>query len=125
LPLFYLLTPYPKTVLREELLAQGLVTNPDDFAKYTGLHANVRTAHLTVDELQREVWQMVAKFYGRDWMRYTVIKRVYPWWFVRKSIAVLPNVLRRKLGVKLGLTTEDELFRRDMERGVLYRHVEV
>lgn len=47
------LTPYPKTVLREELLAAGLVTNSDDFGKYDGFTCNIRTHHLANDELYR------------------------------------------------------------------------
>jgi radical SAM superfamily enzyme YgiQ (UPF0313 family) len=124
-PIFYLLTPYPKTVLREELIEKGLVTNVDEYEKYTGLHANVRTEHMSSEELQREVWQMAAHFYSGDWLKYTIIKKVYPLWFYRKALSILPNVIKRKMGVKLGLVTEDELFRRDMERGVLYRHVKI
>jgi radical SAM superfamily enzyme YgiQ (UPF0313 family) len=47
------LTPYPKTVLREELLAAGLITNSDDFGKYDGFTCNIRTHHLANDELYR------------------------------------------------------------------------
>jgi radical SAM superfamily enzyme YgiQ (UPF0313 family) len=52
-----MLTPYPKTRLREELLAQGLVTNPDGFARYNGLWANVRTRHLSDEELSYAFWR--------------------------------------------------------------------
>lgn len=45
------LTPYPKTRLREEMLADGLVVNKDDFSSYDGFTCNVRTKHLTRDEL--------------------------------------------------------------------------
>ena len=38
-----LLTPYPKTELRKEMLAAGLVANHDDFRWYDGYFANVRT----------------------------------------------------------------------------------
>ena len=41
-----ILTPYPKTVMRQELLDQGLVTNPNDYKWYNGIWANVKTRHL-------------------------------------------------------------------------------
>jgi radical SAM superfamily enzyme YgiQ (UPF0313 family) len=51
-----ILTPYPKTGMRQHLLDEGLVTNPDDFSTYNGIWANVRTHHLDSDTLQYLVW---------------------------------------------------------------------
>ncbi len=51
-----IVTPYPKTGIRDALMAQGMVTNGHDFSKYNGLWANVRTKHLTCDELQYWFW---------------------------------------------------------------------
>ncbi|MDA8126547.1 MAG: radical SAM protein [Deltaproteobacteria bacterium] len=51
-----MLTPYPKTRLRENLLAEGLVTNPDRLERYNGLWANVKTRHLSADELAYAFW---------------------------------------------------------------------
>ncbi len=51
-----ILTPYPKTGIRASLLKQGLVSNFDDYKWYTGLWANVRTHHLSTEELQYWVW---------------------------------------------------------------------
>ena len=47
------ITPYPKTALREEMLAQGLVVNKDDFSEYDGFSCVVRTNHLSREELYR------------------------------------------------------------------------
>ena len=55
-PYCQIMTPYPKTGMRRELMEQGLVTNPDDFSRYNGLWANVRTRHLSTDELQYLFW---------------------------------------------------------------------
>lgn len=49
--LFYILTPHPKTGIRQELIKQGLVTNLDDFSKYDGFQANVRTKYLSSEKL--------------------------------------------------------------------------
>jgi anaerobic magnesium-protoporphyrin IX monomethyl ester cyclase len=51
-----ILTPYPKTEMRRQLLDQGLVTNVDDYRWYNGLWANVKTRHLESDQLQYLFW---------------------------------------------------------------------
>ncbi|RUM36727.1 MAG: radical SAM protein [Desulfobulbus sp.] len=64
-----ILTPYPKTEMRESLRAEGLVTNPSDLRKYNGLWANVRTRHLEADKLQYLFWyhrQRVLGFWNPD-----------------------------------------------------------
>jgi len=45
------LTPYPKTPVRQELLEAGLVVNVDDYSKYDGFQCNIRTRHLSRDQL--------------------------------------------------------------------------
>lgn len=51
-----ILTPYPKTEMRQQLIDQGMVTNPGDLSRYNGLWANVRTRHLTSAQLQYLFW---------------------------------------------------------------------
>lgn len=51
-----MLTPYPKTKLREYLTGEGLVTNHDRYERYSGLWANVKTRHLESDQLQYAFW---------------------------------------------------------------------
>ncbi len=51
-----IITPYPKTGMRDNLLANGLITNKTDLKKYNGLWANVRTNHLSSEELQYQFW---------------------------------------------------------------------
>jgi anaerobic magnesium-protoporphyrin IX monomethyl ester cyclase len=50
------LTPYPKTGMRQYLLDQGLVTNQTDYKKYNGLWANVRTKYLDAEQLHYQFW---------------------------------------------------------------------
>lgn len=52
-----ILSPFPKTILRQDLEQQGLVTNPSDFRYYNGFWANVRTKHLSSDQLQFLKWK--------------------------------------------------------------------
>jgi anaerobic magnesium-protoporphyrin IX monomethyl ester cyclase len=51
-----ILTPYPKTGMRDDLIKQGLVTNRIDYKRYSGLWANVRTHHLDSARLQYLFW---------------------------------------------------------------------
>jgi len=51
-----ILTPYPKTGIRQQLLDAGLVTNPFYYSRYNGMWANVRTHQLDSDTLQYLVW---------------------------------------------------------------------
>ena len=59
-----ILTPYPKTGLRENLLEAGLVSNVEDYKFYNGLWANVRTKHLTADQLQYFFWYHKQRVLG-------------------------------------------------------------
>lgn len=59
-----ILTPYPKTVMRQHLLDAGLVTNVDDYRWYNGMWANVRTRHLDPDQLQYLFWYHRQKVLG-------------------------------------------------------------
>ncbi len=62
-PIVQCLTPYPRTEMRENLLAQGLVTNADDFTRYNGFIANVRTRHLSSNAIARSMLSEGIKLY--------------------------------------------------------------
>lgn len=51
-----ILTPYPKTGIRQKLMEDGLITNPYDYKWYNGIWANVKTRHLTAGQLQYLYW---------------------------------------------------------------------
>ncbi|MFO7987005.1 MAG: radical SAM protein [Desulfatiglandaceae bacterium] len=51
-----ILTPYPKTEIRQQLLDQGLVTNAFDYTRYNGMWANVKTRKLDAWTLQYLFW---------------------------------------------------------------------
>jgi radical SAM superfamily enzyme YgiQ (UPF0313 family) len=48
-----ILTPYPQTALRRELLEAGLIVNLHDFRTYNGFESNIRTKYLGCKELER------------------------------------------------------------------------
>jgi radical SAM superfamily enzyme YgiQ (UPF0313 family) len=62
-PIVQCLTPYPRTEMREELLAAGLVTNADDYSRYNGYIANVRTRHLSSTEISRSMLRESIRLY--------------------------------------------------------------
>jgi len=65
LPYVQCVTPYPGTRIREELLEAGLVTNPDDLSRYTGVICNVRTRSLTNRQLNRLMnWENIKLFFS-------------------------------------------------------------
>jgi anaerobic magnesium-protoporphyrin IX monomethyl ester cyclase len=50
---FFLLTPYPGTAIREELIKAGMVTNLHDYSRYTGFDACVKTNYLSTERLNQ------------------------------------------------------------------------
>jgi hypothetical protein len=57
------ITPYPKTEVREQLLAEGLVENVDDYTTYDGYHCNIRTRHLSREQL----WDVFTRENIKSW----------------------------------------------------------
>lgn len=121
-PIFYISTPYPKTQMREELLEMDLVTD-NDFTKYDGLHANLRTKHLSAADIQYITWQMNARYYNLDWLRYNKVKRLYPRWFAGEMLRLIPFYARRKIALMLRMRTRRDFFREDLETGELCKGV--
>ncbi len=121
-PIFYISTPYPKTQMREELVEMGLVTN-NDFTRYDGLHANLRTRHLSEEQVQFITWQMNARYYDMGWLRYNKVKKLYPKWFAGEMKRLAPFYARRKLDLVLGRKTAREFFEEDLKSGELCKGV--
>jgi radical SAM superfamily enzyme YgiQ (UPF0313 family) len=80
------LTPYPGTETRGELLDAGLVTNASDFSRYNGFIANVRTRHLSSDELARAMARAGLKLYFHP--RYILRSRLW-----RHDLALVPPLI--------------------------------
>ncbi|HWQ18329.1 MAG TPA: radical SAM protein [Methanotrichaceae archaeon] len=122
MPIFYISTPYPETQMRSELQEMGLVTR-NDFSKYDGLHANLRTKHLSDDEVQYITWEMNARYFDLDWLRFNKVKRLYPKWFISEAMRLAPFYAKRKIGLLLGLKTQKDYFKEDLEQGELCKGV--
>jgi len=90
-PIFFILTPHAKTEIREELLAEGLVTNPDDFSRYHGFAANIKTKHLTTQQLNDIVLQMYEAYYSNaHYLKFSRIRKLYPGHFWKTVFSVMP-----------------------------------
>lgn len=80
------LTPYPKTVLRQELLEAGLVVNKDDFRHYDGFSCNIRTRHLSREELYQVLKKEALKTYlDLPAIARNFYVRNHPWAFLRAN----------------------------------------
>jgi anaerobic magnesium-protoporphyrin IX monomethyl ester cyclase len=72
-----LMTPYPSTDVRKQLLDEGRVRNSDDFRWYDGYFANVATDHYDPAELNFVRWKLRREVLGMwraksaDWRFFT------------------------------------------------------
>ncbi|MFW9868661.1 MAG: B12-binding domain-containing radical SAM protein [Candidatus Thorarchaeota archaeon] len=65
--IYMLLTPFPGTRLYEEALANGWIENAN-WAQYDMIHAVMPTEHLSLSEIQEELYLCYRGFYG-SWKR--------------------------------------------------------
>jgi len=100
MPVFNVLTPYPNTVIRDELLKQNLITNLNDYSKYDGWEVNIKTKHLSTNQLYniRDViegkYPLASGMLKRNFKSHPVLTtRVLLRWLVRK-----PSDIKRFLG---------------------------
>jgi len=61
-----ILTPYPKTRIRETLLDSRMAVNTSDYSEYNGVKCNVRTRHLSRGQIMRKVSFGNATWYARQ-----------------------------------------------------------
>ena len=92
-----LLTPFPGTATRERLHKLGLITNYDDWSKYTLNYVNAKTHHLSPERLERLVWEVQRKWYTSPRM---ILRNQALHQFPMYSIKFLFNSLLRFFGEK-------------------------
>ena len=86
-----ILTPYPGTEMRRDLLADGLVTNPYDYQWYNGCWPQVRTRHLTSKQLLFEKWKARREIVD-DWRANGQVKEHYPYFAALYNYVVRPII---------------------------------
>jgi radical SAM superfamily enzyme YgiQ (UPF0313 family) len=74
-----IMTPYPGTEIRQQLIAAGLVTNPYDYKWYSGYWPQVRTKHLSSKQLLFEKWKARRAIID-TWYADGEFQRNYPNW---------------------------------------------
>lgn len=94
-PVFFVLTPYPNTQIREILIGNNLVTNLSDYSNYDALSANVKTTYLTTKEVEILTEYLYDNFKGIDWIFNSNIRRYYPWYFFKLLIRLTPLAIIR------------------------------
>lgn len=107
-----IITPYPKTGMREELIKAGLVTNLEDYRKYNGFWANVRTKHLDSEELQFIKWKYKRK-YSTFFKTTPVFKSRFPLVYLLRLLLLRPYCRIKDKIRSLG-KTEKEVFLEEM-----------
>lgn len=93
-PYCQLLTPYPKTGMRQQLIEAGMVVNLENYKRYNGLWANVRTRHLSAEELQFQFWYQRERVLGW-WHPPTLLRREGRIWTSLWRFVVKPLIRRR------------------------------
>jgi radical SAM superfamily enzyme YgiQ (UPF0313 family) len=86
-----LITPYPGTEMRRELIDAGLVTNPHDYQWYNGCWPQVRTKHLDSKQLLWEKWKARREIV-EDWRPNAQVKEHYPYFAMLYSALVRPII---------------------------------
>ncbi|MBC8415228.1 MAG: B12-binding domain-containing radical SAM protein [Candidatus Cloacimonetes bacterium] len=96
-PFFFALTPHYKTEVRQKLIEQNLVSNPDDFCFYDGLQVNVRTRYLSAEDLSYILWRMNRKYGDLEYLKFNRIKKVYPLFFWKWVLKTIPRLIWNRL----------------------------
>jgi radical SAM superfamily enzyme YgiQ (UPF0313 family) len=77
IPVYNVITPYPRTGIRDELMQQNLITNPNDLSKYDCYEVNVRTKYLTTTQIENVRYKMES-MYLRNFDVFKQILKMYP-----------------------------------------------
>ena len=97
-PIIQCLTPYPKTLTRQELLELDLVTNKSDFSRYNGFTCNVRTGHLSTRQLNSAALWGGLRLYFHP--RYIARSR-----FWRFKLSMIPGLIMNNFRYLAGAIT--------------------
>ena len=96
-PFFFAITPHYKTEVRQKLIEQNLVSNPDDFCFYDGLQVNVRTKYLSAENLSCVLWKMNKKYGDMEYLKFNRIRKIYPLFFWKWVLKTIPRLIWNRL----------------------------
>ena len=109
-----IITPYPKTDMRDILINEGLVTNLSDYSKYNGFWANVRTKYLSSADLQFLRWKYKRR-YSTFFKTTPVFKANFPLVNLIRALILRPYYRIKNFITSIG-KTERDIFEKDIER---------
>ena len=101
-PLFLILTPFPKTEIRNDLFLQELITNKDDYSKYDLFHANVRTYSLSSQDLEKIRDEIGYKIFKNNRRIWKFLKK-YPYFSTKLLFNQILNQPKEVLGYIQGV----------------------
>ena len=107
-----IVTPYPKTEMRDDIMSAGLVTNPNDLKWYNGYWANVRTYNLSSEELLFLRWKYRRK-YSTFFKTTPVFRKTFPGITLFRDVWLRPW-RRWKMRREERRLTEREIFENEM-----------
>lgn len=109
-----IITPYPKTGIRDILIKEGLITNIDDYRKYNGFWANVKTKHLSSEGLQFLRWKYKRKY--NSFLKTTpVFKANFGMITLFVVLILRPYCRIKNFFISIG-KTEHDVFKNDMKK---------
>ena len=100
--LLNILTPHLKTELREELLSNGLITNISDYTKYNHFASNIKTRHLSSEELYKIRNKLDARYPLASGAIFRLFK-AYPGFFIRLMFWMLQKEPQNWINFATGL----------------------
>ncbi|HHT9131167.1 MAG TPA: B12-binding domain-containing radical SAM protein [Candidatus Tripitaka californicus] len=110
-----ILTPYPKTPVREELHQMGLITNLNDFSRYNTFWANVKTKYLDSSQIQFLRWKY-NRLYADNMLATKTFIKNHPFWYFCTAYLYRPYWrLKEYLSGNTRLS-ERECYLRDVKR---------
>lgn len=102
IPLFLILTPFPKTEIREELLKHELITNKSDYSRYDLFHANVKTNYLTAEDLEKIRDEIAFKIFKKSSRLWRLVRK-YPYFSIKLLFDQLINQPKEVIGYIQGI----------------------
>ncbi|MCF6147441.1 MAG: radical SAM protein [Candidatus Kuenenia sp.] len=109
-----IITPYPKTGMRDILINEGLVTNSSDYSRYNGFWANVKTKCLSSEDLQFLRWKYKRK-YSTFFKTTPVFKANFRMVNLIRVLFLRPYYRMKNFISSIG-KTERDIFEREIKR---------
>ena len=115
IPIFYLITPYPRTRLRHQLTSQGLIMNLSEWSKYDCFNPIIRTKSLSADHVRLLHWKISEKWFDNlSWLHYNKIKKHYPTYFIKIVMQTWPRHLWKRFLSTFRIRSENDSYIQDI-----------